>query len=369
MKGKSKLITMLFAVVTMVASVFFVWGGGVKQIAYARAAEIEGFSAQYDPDVIFSVERVYMASGNDRSRPLSYNGYNFNAIDTANGVKYFGDYGLTSVGGYANKDVVRDGGFVKLNESVIYQASAMRESLGSSGYAQVKVSQGIMITFGGYFAKTINETTTINTNATIAWEDKDNDGEVDNDELSNGMLTADLPGWTDSNNNDKVEVGELNAEWKEVYITKKHSTTGKIWRDYNNNLIVDTGEVKKDGNLDSIATDDGWDDTNHDGVVNLNELDADVWNDEYYKVYTGQGANMTYVSVNATLNGQEVERPAPRTYLSEYQDWTWFIEAKPENEGHYELELSYMKDGVPYKASFNFYLLLESSYSKDVFVG
>ena len=79
------------------------------------------------------------------------------------------------------------------------------------------------------------------------------------------------------------------------------------------------------------------------------------------------GANMSYVSAQAFLNGEAVQLPSARGYSNgEYQDFTWFITPTASSEGHYEISFSYMKNGVSLRYDFEFYLLLQSSYDKKV---
>ena len=150
MKGKNKLVLVLFAIMALVAtSVGFALKGTVESIRCANAESIPGFTAKLDGDVIFSAESVYFATiwtddgdnipeqeevigwtdsdadgiidigefkaeadlNNDevvdaeelrlynikvRQSQVTYNGYNFNPIVTNNGVEYFGDYALTT---------------------------------------------------------------------------------------------------------------------------------------------------------------------------------------------------------------------------------------------------------------------------------
>ena len=59
MKGKNKLILVLFAVMALVAtSVGFALKQTVDTIRYANAESIPGFTAKLEGDVIFSAERV-----------------------------------------------------------------------------------------------------------------------------------------------------------------------------------------------------------------------------------------------------------------------------------------------------------------------
>lgn len=238
MKGKNKLIAIIFAVIALVATgvVFAFKGKDFETIPYAQADVIDGYTTRLEGNAIFSAERVYFAE--DRTTELTYNneGYSFNKIYTNSGVEYFADYGLyrpVDGANYGHKDIIYDGDFVMVDDDAMYETDN-----------KTIIKQGIMITFGGYY---INSAT------------------------------------------DKVE---LNGE-----------TTG---------------------------------------------------------------ANLEYVSVQATLNGKIVELPSSRTYNSRYQDFTWFITPDVATEGHYEIEFSYMANGRSLKQEFNFYLLLQSSYEDNV---
>jgi hypothetical protein len=79
MKGKKKLLFMLFAIVTLVATgVVFALNGKVENIKYAQALEVAGYSAELEDGVIFSAERVYFAQ--DTQQPLTYKNEEFNKI-------------------------------------------------------------------------------------------------------------------------------------------------------------------------------------------------------------------------------------------------------------------------------------------------
>ena len=154
MKGKNKLIAMLFAIIALVATgAVFAFGNKAQNIAYAKAATIEGFSAELEGGVIFSAERVYFAEDDesttdseDRDKQLEYNGYTFNSIYTNKGKEYFADYKLyRSTSDYSHKDVIDSGDFVLVDDNARYMANNVNSSDTTS------IKQGIMITFGGYY--------------------------------------------------------------------------------------------------------------------------------------------------------------------------------------------------------------------------
>ena len=249
MRGKNKLIAIIFALIALVTtSVVFAFGDKVKTIPYAKAVAIDGFSSEFQGGVIFSAERVYFAEddvttdGEDRDKSLSYNGYQFNSIYTNKGKEYFADYKLyrpTDDTDYSHKDVINDGDFVMVDDDARYTADVEDGGV-------VSIKQGIMVTLGGYYHNSVSE---------------------------------------------KIE---LNGE--------------------------------------------------------------------------NEGANLEYVSVQATLNGEIIELPSSRTYKSRYQDFTWFITPTIHSEGHYEISLSYMANGVSLRQEFDFYLLLQSLYEDNVYV-
>jgi len=148
MKGKNKLILVLFAMMTVVATgMMLAFGAKPQTVKYANAASLNGFTAELDGGVIFSAERVYLSTG-DRAQELKYteNDYTFNAIQTNNGTEYFGDYKLyqpTEANDYSHKDIIKSGDFVLVDDKAIYTAET------PTGEAEIK--QGIMVTLGGYY--------------------------------------------------------------------------------------------------------------------------------------------------------------------------------------------------------------------------
>ncbi|MBQ8522707.1 MAG: hypothetical protein IJ458_03495 [Clostridia bacterium] len=87
------------------------------------------------------------------------------------------------------------------------------------------------------------------------------------------------------------------------------------------------------------------------------------------------GANISYISAQATLNGKPVENlPSARGYQNSIyedftQDFTWFIIPNESTEGHYEISFLYEADGQALRYDFDFYLLLHSKYEQKVEVG
>lgn len=87
-------------------------------------------------------------------------------------------------------------------------------------------------------------------------------------------------------------------------------------------------------------------------------------------VYNGAGLEL--VSIQATLNGNKIELPSPRTYNSKYYDFVWFIptdksDGTNTNEGHYEISIAYMKSGQNVlHQTFDFYYLYQSSYEQEI---
>lgn len=76
-------------------------------------------------------------------------------------------------------------------------------------------------------------------------------------------------------------------------------------------------------------------------------------------------AGLTYVNVLVYKDGEKIEGLTPRTFNSGINfDWVHFIEAKAENEGHYVISIEYMKGGKLATHSFEFYILIESVYTK-----
>lgn len=74
---------------------------------------------------------------------------------------------------------------------------------------------------------------------------------------------------------------------------------------------------------------------------------------------------LTYVNVLVYKDGEKIEGLTPRTFNSGINfDWVHFIEAKAENEGHYVISIEYMKGGKLATHSFDFYVLIESVYTK-----
>lgn len=170
MKGRSKLVFVMFAILALVATgVCFAFAKKSDKVNHVAAKEIAGYTADYD-GVIFSVERVYFATGSDASKPLNVGAYKFQQIEASAGTRYFGDIALASNdGNFNHKDVVYDGDFVMVDDTVGVTATTTT----ATGDQDVKVKQGIMVTLGGYY----KTDSSITTNATT--KDKD-DKDVEN---------------------------------------------------------------------------------------------------------------------------------------------------------------------------------------------
>lgn len=68
------------------------------------------------------------------------------------------------------------------------------------------------------------------------------------------------------------------------------------------------------------------------------------------------------LSVTARRNGTDIKVPGIRS-INSAVDFVWILDATAENEGHYELAISYMvKGGNLLRYDFDFYYLLKSSY-------
>jgi len=260
MKGKNKILLVLFALCALVATSVGFALHTTGEIQYANAAEIPGFTAEVDGGIIFSAERVYFSqedkSGtynptyqNVATESVTYGNHPFTRIETKQGTRYFSDFGLTGYNGhdYSHKHVIHQGDFVMVDDT----AKLMADD------SVTAIRQGIMITFGGYF---------------------------------------------------------------------------------------------KDGNT---------------YVTNADKNEKE------------RGAKISFVSAQAFLNGDynnPLELPGARGYNDGeyYEDFTWFIPATKENEGHYEISFQYMKstgdnnESEALKYEFDFYLLLNSSYTNEV---
>lgn len=319
MKGK-RLILMLFTLISLVATgAIFAFSGKQKNVAYANAAneEIQGFSAELEGGAIFSAERVYFAVDEDgqtnseiRQKPLSYNGYDFNAIETNKGTEYFMDYKLyqpEDPQDYSHKDVIKNGQFVMVDDK------AKDVALLKDGSSQT-IKQGIMITFGGYYYYD-NDNSVIKTNKSIVW--------------------------IDENLNNKVDSGEEKYEWK----------------DFNYDKIVDNGElIDNDG---EIVTD--WE-----GGFPLAEKIKVLDMGENIEFVTVQ-ATLNTTDLSGPKVDESIKIPGVRTYNNRNNDFTWFIDPSQMTEGHYVITISYMINKltqIPY--TFDFYLLLKSAYEQNI---
>lgn len=73
-------------------------------------------------------------------------------------------------------------------------------------------------------------------------------------------------------------------------------------------------------------------------------------------------ANIEVLSITAKRNGEDITIPGIRS-VNAFVDFVWFLDATSENEGHYELAISYMvQGGNLLRYDFDFYMLLNSSY-------
>ncbi len=243
MKGKNKIILMLFAVMSLIATgVVFAFSGVTESINYASAMTSEAFTTELEGGVVFSAERVYFAE--DRKQELTYRNITSHQIYTNTGAEYFYDYGLRDAyneNDYTHKHIISSGDFVMVDDKAVYSAVPTD----ANKTDPVEIKQGIMLTFGGYY---------------------------------------------------------------------------------------------KNGNDYS---------TNGDNV----------------------GANIDFVSAQAFLNGELVTLPNSRGYTSSAgykEDFTWFIVPSQTTEGYYEVNFTYMIDGKTLSYSFEFYLLLQTSYDKII---
>ena len=101
-------------------------------------------------------------------------------------------------------------------------------------------------------------------------------------------------------------------------------------------------------------------------MITLGGYYYDSADDDYKLNGEETGAGIDYVSAQAFLNGKSISIPASRDYQSgTKQDFTWFIVPSVETEGHYEISISYMINGVSLRYDFDFYLLLQSSYEDE----
>lgn len=262
MKGKNKILLVLFALCALVATGVGFALHSTGSVKYAEASEVSGFTAELEGGVIFSAERVYFTQADTTSdytpsyinvatEEVGYGGYTFNQIETKDGSRYFGDFGLTvNEYDYSHKSIIRQGDFVMVDDNAKLMSGTQA------------IRQGIMITFGGYY-----------------WDEDANE-----------------------------------------YVTNK--TTGEAPNEQEN------------------------------------------------------GAKISFVSAQAFLNGDydnPLDLPGARGYTDGeyYEDFTWFIPATKANEGHYEISFQYMKsdgknESEALKYEFDFYLLLQSSYTDTV---
>ena len=188
MKGKKFLIVTLMFILMAVISLGGVMGFGadLNSIKFAKAEAIDGFSEQYEGNIIFSVEKVYFANEENRNKNLTYNGYEFNSIQNSqNETWYFGDNALISSNDYSSKYIVRNGQYVIVDDMQSKVASYQNEA---SAQESVNIKEGIMITLGGYYYSQNGEivTTTENSGANLEI--------VSIQVMLNGSSLLDIPG-------------------------------------------------------------------------------------------------------------------------------------------------------------------------------
>lgn len=86
-------------------------------------------------------------------------------------------------------------------------------------------------------------------------------------------------------------------------------------------------------------------------------------------------AQMTYLNVKLTHNGKEISdlryRNIDTTDGSRFYDFMYMIteDASKNIEGHYILEVEYIKGGVEYSSDFDFFLVCESTYTRTKIEG
>ena len=256
MKGKNKLVFVMFAMMALVATgVCFAFMPKRDKINYVTATAMDDYTAELDGGIIFSAEKVYFASDfkSNGGVSLKYNGDDFKRVETGYkngdedaGTRYFADAGeIEGSGSNSTKVVIRDGGFVMVDNTEGGKANAK-----DGANEDVAIEQGIMITLGGYYRN-----------------------------ASKAIVT--------------------------------NETTGT-------SPIVENG------------------------------------------------ANMSYVKADAKLNGISITdtMPSPRSFRSgTCEDFTWFIPATEDTEGHYEITFIYMiENEIDLRFDFDFYLLLTSEY-------
>ena len=152
---------------------------------------------------------------------------------------------------------------------------------------------------------------------------------------------------------------------------------------YEGNALRTSKKIVRDNEyvmLDETASMNAW--TNDGSAVSLNQgvmltLGGYVFiNGEYHTNSEEFGesfysSRLKEIDITFKKNGNVVnDESGLRTYYSGadlYFDFVYFIDAKIENEAHYELEMTYQLHGRPsVTRNFDFYVLMKSSYNKLV---
>ena len=99
-----------------------------------------------------------------------------------------------------------------------------------------------------------------------------------------------------------------------------------------------------------------------------------VYNSDYNQVEKATedaGANIQYINVVGYRNGVRIsDLPGVRQYNNNlYQDFVYIIPQVEGNEGFYQFNITYRYNDTTYNQTFEFYILYESSYSRDVSFG
>lgn len=89
---------------------------------------------------------------------------------------------------------------------------------------------------------------------------------------------------------------------------------------------------------------------------------------EIVKAGDESGANIQYINIIGYKNGEEIANlPGVRQYGNNtYQDFVYIIPQSTGNEGFYQFNITYRYNDTTYNQTFEFYILYESSYSRDI---
>lgn len=92
---------------------------------------------------------------------------------------------------------------------------------------------------------------------------------------------------------------------------------------------------------------------------------------EIVKADEDSGANIQYINIIGYKNGEEIANlPGVRQYDNNtYQDFVYIIPQSTGNEGFYQFNITYRYNDTTYNQTFEFYILYESSYSRDISFG